>query len=196
MDADPRLENRVGFFMVFTSCSDRVSWTQNVGTHQEIFTSDTTTASGRYPVNFVDPMGLDAIGYTGGGAYAIGGRIGNVVAGGGFGVSVSITINGQGQLSAGVQVTRENGLRLSGGAGPQVTLDKYDGGPNTHNIGLIGGTIAGNSGKVTYTHGKFDAGYSYSEPLWGKEGSLDLGSLGKNLWDLLQGGEEKGEPCK
>jgi len=60
MDADPRLENRVGFFFVFTSCSDRVSWSQSVEAHQEIQTYDTTTASGRYPVNFVDPYGLCA----------------------------------------------------------------------------------------------------------------------------------------
>jgi hypothetical protein len=71
MDADPRLENRVGFFMAFTTCSDRVSWSQSVGAHQEIFTSDTPTASGRYPVNFVDPMGLAIFlpgGNLGGGA--------------------------------------------------------------------------------------------------------------------------------
>jgi hypothetical protein len=36
-----------------------VSWSQSVEAHQEIFTFDTTTASGRYPVNFVDPFGLD-----------------------------------------------------------------------------------------------------------------------------------------
>jgi hypothetical protein len=35
-----------------------VSWSQSVEAHQEIFTFDTTTASGRYPVNKIDPMGL------------------------------------------------------------------------------------------------------------------------------------------
>jgi len=58
MKADPRLENRVGVFSVFTTCSDRVTWLQPVGAHQETQTFDTTTASGRYPVNFVDPSGL------------------------------------------------------------------------------------------------------------------------------------------
>jgi len=57
MKADPRLENRVGVFRVFTTCSDRATWTQSVGAHQETQTFDTTTASGRYPVNFVDPFG-------------------------------------------------------------------------------------------------------------------------------------------
>jgi hypothetical protein len=59
-DADHRSENRVEIFFVFTTCSDRVSWSQSVEAHQEIFTFDTTTASGRYPVNFVDPYGLCA----------------------------------------------------------------------------------------------------------------------------------------
>jgi hypothetical protein len=58
MDTDPRSENRVEIFFVFTTCSDRVSWSQSVEAHQEIFTFDTTTASGRYPVNKIDPFGL------------------------------------------------------------------------------------------------------------------------------------------
>lgn len=98
-----------------------------------------------------------------------------------------IQFDDQCQLTIGGQIAWEHGLRLSGGHGPQLTVNKYDGGSGKNNIGLWGGTLTGNGGEATYTHGKFDVGYSYSEPIFSPQYTFDLGPMIGNAINSIMG---------